>query len=150
MDLLWVRHGEPERIAPGFRCARRPGAHRRGRDQAQRLAAWLAVEPVDVVLSSPQRRAVETAAADRRARTALEVEVVDGLIEYDAKSDSYIPMEELRATNDDTLTAMFEGRWEEFGAESTGDVPGPGRGDARRDRRRASPAGASSRCATAA
>jgi broad specificity phosphatase PhoE len=116
MDLLWVRHGEPERVPPGTGVPADPALTARGREQAERLAAWLALEPIDVVLSSPQRRAVETAAPIARAHH-LEVQVVEGLVEYDARSDSYIPMEELRATNDPQLTAMYEGRWEEFGAE---------------------------------
>jgi probable phosphoglycerate mutase len=118
MDLLWVRHGEPERIAPGTGVPADPALTDRGRDQAERLAAWLAFERIDVVLSSPQRRARETAAPIADAH-GLEVEIVDGLVEYDVQSDSYIPMEELRAGNDPHLTAMYEGRWEEFGAEST-------------------------------
>jgi probable phosphoglycerate mutase len=67
-------------------------------------------------LSSPQRRARETAEPIARAH-GLEVLVTNGLMEYDSQSDSYIPMEELRATNDPQLNAMYEGRWEEFGAE---------------------------------
>jgi probable phosphoglycerate mutase len=118
MDLLWVRHGEPERIASGTGVPADPALTARGRDQAERLAAWLALEPVDVILSSPQRRALETAAPIARAH-GLEVQIMKGLTEYDAQSDSYIPMEELRASNDPHLTAMYEGRWEEFGAEST-------------------------------
>jgi probable phosphoglycerate mutase len=116
VDLLWVRHGEPERIAAGTGVPADPALTARGREQAERLAAWLATEPVDVVLSSPQRRAIETAEPIARAH-GLEVQVTQGLIEYDAHSDSYIPMEELRATNDPHLMAMYEGRWEEFGAE---------------------------------
>ncbi len=118
MDLLWVRHAEPERIAPGTGVPADPALTARGREQAERLAAWLALEPIDVVLSSPQRRAIETAEPIARAH-GLEVHVVEGLVEYDVQSDSYIPMEELRATNDPHLSAMYEGRWEEFGAEST-------------------------------
>jgi probable phosphoglycerate mutase len=118
MDLLWVRHGEPERIAAGTGVPADPALTERGRHQAERLAAWLAFERVDVVVSSPQRRARETAAPIAHAH-GLEVEIVKGLVEYDVQSDSYIPMEELRASNDPHLTAMYEGRWEEFGAEST-------------------------------
>jgi broad specificity phosphatase PhoE len=118
MDLLFVRHAEPERIAPGSGVPADPALTARGREQAERLAAWLALEPIDVVLTSPQRRAVETAEPIARAH-GLQVEVVEGLMEYDAHSDSYIPMEELRSTNDPQLSAMYEGRWEEFGAEST-------------------------------
>jgi len=116
MDLLWVRHGEPERIESGTGVPADPALTERGRDQAARLAAWLADEPIDVVLSSPQRRAVETAAPIALAH-GLDVQITPGLIEYDANSDSYIPMEELRASNDPHLSAMYEGRWEEFGAE---------------------------------
>ena len=118
MDLLWVRHAEPERIASGRGVPANPRLTDRGREQAERLAAWLALESVDVVLSSPQRRAVETATPVARAH-GLEVQIVDGLVEYDVQSDSYIPMEELRATKDPQLTAMYEGRWEEFGGENT-------------------------------
>ena len=116
MELLWVRHGEPERIESGTGVPADPALTERGRDQAARLAAWLADEPIDVVLSSPQRRAVETAAPIALAH-GLDVQITPGLIEYDANSDSYIPMEELRASNDPHLSAMYEGRWEEFGAE---------------------------------
>jgi 2,3-bisphosphoglycerate-dependent phosphoglycerate mutase len=118
VDLLWVRHAEPERIAPGTGVPADPRLTARGREQAERLAAWLALEPIDVVLSSPQRRAIETAEPVARAH-GLDVRVVQGLVEYDVQSDSYIPMEELRATRDPQLAAMYEGRWEDFGAEST-------------------------------
>jgi broad specificity phosphatase PhoE len=118
VELLWVRHGEPERIASGSGVPADPALTARGREQAERLAAWLAFERIDAVLSSPQRRAIETASPIARAHD-LDVRVVPGLVEYDATSDSYIPMEELRATNDPHLQAMYEGRWEEFGAEST-------------------------------
>jgi 2,3-bisphosphoglycerate-dependent phosphoglycerate mutase len=117
VELLWVRHGEPERIASGSGVPADPALTALGREQAARLAAWLAFEPIDRVLSSPQRRAIETAGPIAAAH-GLDVEVVQGLVEYDASSDSYIPMEELRATNDPHLQAMYEGRWEEFGAES--------------------------------
>jgi probable phosphoglycerate mutase len=84
------------------------------------LAEWLALEPVDAVVSSPQRRALETAAPVAAAH-GLGVVVVEGLIEYDAHSDSYIPMEELRATKGEQWTAMVEGRWEDLGGESARD-----------------------------
>jgi probable phosphoglycerate mutase len=116
MELLWVRHGEPERIAPGRGVPADPPLTALGRQQAQRLAAWLAPEPVDAVISSPLRRATETAAPIAAAH-GLDVEVVDGLIEYDSTSDHYIPAEELSATKDERWLAMVEGRWESFGAD---------------------------------
>jgi probable phosphoglycerate mutase len=118
MDLLLVRHAEPERIAPGTGEPANPSLTSHGREQSQRLAGWLAPEHIDAVVSSPQQRALETAAPIADAH-GLKVAVVDGLVEYDVQSDSYIPMEELRATNDPRLAAMIEGRWESFGGEST-------------------------------
>src|SRR5438105_13685081 len=107
MDLLWIRHGEPERIAPGTGVRADPALAPLGTEQARRLADWVAVEPIDAVLSSPMRRAVETAAPIADA-LGLEIEVVDGLIEYDSNSDHYIPMEELRLNKDERFAAMVE------------------------------------------
>lgn len=116
MELLWVRHGEPERIVTGSGVPADPALTERGRAQAERLASWLGSESIDAVLSSPQRRARETAEPIARVH-GLEVRITPGLVEYDSKSDSYIPMEELKERNDPHLMAMYEGRWEEFGAE---------------------------------
>ena len=116
MEVLWIRHGEPERIAPGTGVRADPRLTAAGREQAERLAEWLAGEQVDAVLSSPLRRAIETAKpiADAVGR---EVEPFEGIVEYDVNSDHYIPTEELRVTKDERWTAMVEGRWDEFGAE---------------------------------
>ena len=62
------------------------------------------------------RRARETA-EPLAAALGLEVEIVEGLIEYDSTSADYIPMDELQATNDPRWLAMVEGRWEEMGAD---------------------------------
>ncbi len=117
MNLVWVRHAEPQRIAPGSGVPANPSLTDRGRAQAQRLAEWLAHEHVDAVLSSPQRRAIETAEPVAAAH-GLTIEVVDGIVEYDVQSDHYIPVEELRATKDERWTAMVEGRWSDFGGEA--------------------------------
>jgi broad specificity phosphatase PhoE len=117
VELLLVRHAEPVRIGPGTAAGPAdPNLTHRGRTQADRLAAWLGAEPVDAVLSSPLLRARETAEPIGRA-LGLDVEVVDGLMEYDAQSDFYIPVEELRETRDHHWTAMIEGRWDELGGE---------------------------------
>jgi probable phosphoglycerate mutase len=115
MDLALVRHAEPVRTAAGNGPAD-PGLTPLGFAQARRLAEWLARENVDAVLSSPMRRAVETAEPIAGA-FGLDVEIVDGLIEYDSTSDDYIPMEELQKSGDPRWLAMVEGRWEEFGAD---------------------------------
>jgi probable phosphoglycerate mutase len=116
MEIVWIRHGEPERIAPGTGVAADPQLTAAGRAQARRLADWLAFERIDAVLMSPLRRAVETA-EPIAAALGLPAETFEGIVEYDRESDHYIPTEELRATKDDRWTAMVEGRWDEFGAE---------------------------------
>jgi broad specificity phosphatase PhoE len=118
MDLLLIRHAEPVRIAPGSSTSPAdPGLTDRGRVQAERLARWLADDALDAVLSSPLRRAGETAKVVGDA-LGVEVEVVDGLMEYDAEADYYIPVEEMRETRDHRWRAMVEGRWEELGGEA--------------------------------
>jgi broad specificity phosphatase PhoE len=117
VDVLLIRHAEPERVAPGSPSAPAdPVLTERGRGQAERLAVWLEHEPIDAVLSSPLRRARETAEIVA-ARLGLDVELNDGLQEYDARADFYIPVEELRETRDHHWRAMIEGRWEELGGE---------------------------------
>jgi probable phosphoglycerate mutase len=117
VDLLLIRHAEPQRIAPGTSAAPAdPVLTERGREQAGRLARWLQHETLDAVVSSPLRRARETADVVG-AELGIDVELVDELMEYDARSDFYIPVEELRETRDHHWRAMIEGRWEEFGGE---------------------------------
>ncbi len=118
MELLLIRHGEPVRVAPGESGGGPvdPPLTPHGRAQTERLAAWLAAEPVDHVVTSPLRRATETAAPLADAH-GVEAEVLDGLLEYDARADHYIPAEELRVTRDERWVAMIEGRWEDFGGE---------------------------------
>ena len=116
MNLAMVRHAEPERIESGTGIPANPQLTANGREQAARLADWLAGERVDVVVSSPQRRAIETAEPVARAH-GLTVEVVDGLVEMDVQLDHYIPVEELKATNDDRWHAMVQGRFHDYGGE---------------------------------
>ena len=118
MELLLIRHGQPERVE-GADGPADPPLTEEGRHQAGRLAAWLTHEPVQHVVTSTLRRARETAAPLARA-LGLEAEVVAGLSEFDAGADSYIPIEELRATRDPRFFALVEGRWGEFG-----DAPEP-------------------------
>ena len=75
---------------------------------------------IDVVLTSPKLRAIQTA---EPLATLLGVEpvVMDDLTEYDADADHYIPMEELRASGDERFTAMITGEWERFGGQSVGE-----------------------------
>ena len=114
MDLLLVRHGLPERVE-GAEGPADPVLTAEGRGQAARLADWLAHEPIDHLMSSTLRRAQQTAAPVGE-RLGLDVELVQGLSEFDADADSYIPIEELRRTRDPRFFALVEGRWDELGS----------------------------------
>jgi len=119
MELLVIRHAEPVRVTAeeSGGAPADPQLTTRGRDQADRLGAWLGAEGVDHVVSSPLRRATETA-APLAARLGLDVAIDDQLCEYDANADSYIPIEELREAKDERWQAMIEGRWQDFGGEA--------------------------------
>jgi probable phosphoglycerate mutase len=115
---LLIRHGEPERIE-GAEGLADPRLTERGHRQAAQVAAWLSEERLDHVACSPLLRAVETAEPIAMAH-GLAAEIIDDLAEFDRMSDSYIPIEELRALKDDRWYAMIEGRWDELGG---GDRP---------------------------
>jgi probable phosphoglycerate mutase len=112
MELLLIRHAEPVRIVDADGPADPPLAPR-GLDQAERLGAWLATEPLDAIWTSPLRRAQETAAAVA-SHHGLDLVIDDELAEFDKEATSYIPYEELKATKDERFLAMVDGRLEEY------------------------------------
>jgi probable phosphoglycerate mutase len=117
MELLLIRHAEPVRIGPGEGDGPAdPPLTGAGREQADRLAAWLEPDGIDHVVVSPLLRARETA-VPLLAQVDRPHDVDPELTEYDWRADHYIPIEELRANRDDRWTAMVEGRWGELGAE---------------------------------
>lgn len=107
MELLLVRHGRPVRreVSEG---AADPELHAEGHEQARRLAWWLGTEHVDALVTSPARRARETAAPLAEV-LGLEPEVVEGLAEFDAGARAYVPIEELREANDERWLALARG-----------------------------------------
>lgn len=108
-ELLLIRHALPEAHA------HTPGLSEEGIEQARRLGSWLASEDVDVLVTSPMRRAVETAQilAERMGR---EVDAtVDGLREWDTDlpPSVYVPVEEM-GPMDPRAIAIAEGRYDDF------------------------------------
>jgi 2,3-bisphosphoglycerate-dependent phosphoglycerate mutase len=115
MELVLVRHAQPVRVDEGeVEGAADPGLSEQGRTQARRLGDWLAAEAPDAVVTSPLRRARETA-APLAAILGLRVDVDAGLSEYDATAGSYVPIEDLRAAKDERWFATIEGRWADAG-----------------------------------
>ena len=98
MELLLIRHALPVRIEGADGPADPPLAED-GHRQARALADWLAPEPIDRLYVSPLTRARETAAPLAEAR-GMEPVVEEGVAEFDKDADSYVPMEELKASGD--------------------------------------------------
>lgn len=109
MELVLIRHALPRRLTAVDGPAD-PGLAADGAAQTELLAGYLAVEPIAAVYSSPLRRALETA-GPVAARQGVEVQVTDGLAEWDRDASEYVPIEELRAAGDPRWQAMVSGEW---------------------------------------
>lgn len=106
MELLLIRHALPVRIDDGDGPAD-PDLSEIGHRQAATLAEWLAAEGLDAIWSSPMQRARQTAAPVETA-LGLEATVDDDLKEFDAEEPHYIPMEELKGTDDPRWRELIE------------------------------------------
>jgi probable phosphoglycerate mutase len=93
VQLLLIRHALPLRSRPGEGAD--PELSDLGVQQAGRLPYALERYQVTVVLSSPQRRAIQTAAPLADA-IGLGVQVDDRLAEYDQHLEHYVPIEQIR------------------------------------------------------
>lgn len=91
MQLIFVRHGKPK-VVEGDND---PVLSDMGRAQAERLADWLSRQNVERVVSSPMRRALDTA-DPTSSMLGIELEVVDGLAEVGRGGPGYRGVEELR------------------------------------------------------
>lgn len=109
MELLLVRHALPVRreVVDG---PADPELSDAGHRQAQHLAAYLSTERLHAVYSSPLRRAIQTA-DPLAASQGLPVLVEEGVAEWDRQAPTYVPVEELKATNDPRWQALVAGTW---------------------------------------
>ncbi|GAB2456560.1 histidine phosphatase family protein [Jatrophihabitans fulvus] len=110
-ELLLVRHGLP---VSGHAD---PELSDLGRTQAERLASWLAgeaINAVDAVVTSPLRRARETA-APIEAALGLQAEVIDDLREWELDDPEHVydALEDM-APDDPRVLAVAEGRYDDF------------------------------------
>lgn len=92
MQLLIIRHALPLRSEPGQGSD--PHLSEEGFEQAKRLPEALARFPISRLVSSPQRRAVQTAEPVAEA-LGLTVDIDDRLAEYDRDLSHYTPVEEI-------------------------------------------------------
>ncbi|WP_406235071.1 histidine phosphatase family protein [Nocardia sp. NBC_01009] len=94
MQLILVRHAQPLRVMNADGPAD-PELATVGLEQAERVPAALSHHRISRVVSSPQRRARDTA-APTAAKLGLDVEIVDDLAEYDRDLPAYIPIEDAK------------------------------------------------------
>ena len=111
MEIILVRHALPVRIELETGVAD-PELSAEGHEQSKKLAAYLATEQIDAVYVSPLRRARETA-QPLIEKLGIQYEICEGVAEFDRNSNEYIPIEELRATNDPRWQKMMQGEWDE-------------------------------------
>ena len=111
MEIILVRHALPVRIELETGIAD-PELSAEGHDQSRKMASYLASEKIDAVYASPLRRARETA-QPLIERLGIQYEICEGVAEFDRNSNEYVPIEELRATNDPRWQKMMKGEWDE-------------------------------------
>ncbi|MCT7661629.1 histidine phosphatase family protein [Mycobacterium deserti] len=92
MQLLIIRHALPLRSEPGQGSD--PDLSEDGTEQAKRLPDALARFPISRLVSSPQRRAIQTAQPVADA-LGLPIDIDDRLAEYDRDLSHYTPVEEI-------------------------------------------------------
>ena len=106
MQLLLVRHALPLRSDPGQGSD--PDLSEEGRAQIARLPEALARYPISRVVSSPQRRSIQTAEPVAAVHD-LAVEIDDRFAEYDRDLPVYIPVEQIRDENPQEWARMAQG-----------------------------------------
>lgn len=107
MQLLLVRHALPLRSDTGQGSD--PDLSTDGVEQAERLPGALARFPITRLVSSPQRRAVQTAQPVADA-LGLTVEIDERLAEYDRDMAHYIPIEQIAAEFPEELARLASGK----------------------------------------
>jgi broad specificity phosphatase PhoE len=110
VEIVLVRHGLPLRVELETGIAD-PGLASEGHEQAEKMAAYLGVEDIEAIYVSPLRRAIETARPLCKV-LGLEAVVSEGVAEFDRNSREYVPVEELRATNDPRWEKLLRGEWD--------------------------------------
>ncbi len=106
MQVLLVRHALPLRSEHGQGSD--PDLSDAGMAQTARLPEALARFPITRVVSSPQRRAIQTAEPVAAARE-LPVEIDDRFAEYDRDLQAYIPVEQIREENPKEWARLVQG-----------------------------------------
>jgi probable phosphoglycerate mutase len=106
VQLLLIRHALPLRSEPGQGSD--PDLSEEGIEQAKRLPDALARFPITRLVSSPQRRSVQTAQPVADA-LGLAIEIDERIAEYDRDLEYYIPIEQIAAEFPEELARLAQG-----------------------------------------
>jgi probable phosphoglycerate mutase len=106
VQLLLIRHALPLRSEYGQGSD--PELSEIGHQQALRLPDALQRYPITRLVSSPQRRAVQTAEPLARRR-AMAIDIDERFAEYDRDMAGYLPIEQLRTERPQDWARMSQG-----------------------------------------
>jgi broad specificity phosphatase PhoE len=112
-DFYFVRHGESEANRDGVVQGRAPSRLTdTGREQARQAGEWFRARALTMVLSSPLRRAFETAAIIAEVTGAGAVETVEELTEIDTGIFSGLSFDQAQRTHPEAWMAFQRESWE--------------------------------------
>jgi len=106
VELIIVRHGRPNRVE-GVDGTADPSLTDVGLEQANAVADYLSDRNIDLIVSSPMLRARQTA-QPLVEKLGMDLVIVDDLVEIDKDSDTYLPMEEVKAKGGDEWQAIVD------------------------------------------
>lgn len=119
VQFLLVRHAQPNHAFNPDGPAD-PGLSELGVWQAERLVSWLVHEPIDHIVTSPKRRAIETVGGllDGTAHPEQVMHphlVISDLDEIDRLANRYLPTELLRTEGGDYWDKILRQEWDDIG-----------------------------------
>lgn len=113
MDVILVRHAEPK-VARSDSEPVDPELTERGCWQAQRVCDWLVSEPIDAIVTSPKRRAIDTV-APLAERLGINPQRVADLCEIDRLATFYAPFNLIPKHFPEIFEALRRGDWDWLG-----------------------------------
>jgi probable phosphoglycerate mutase len=113
VELILIRHGLPEKIINEDGEPADPPLSETGRLQARKVADWLSSVDIDKLYSSPMQRAFQTAEPLANLKR-LDIEVRDGVAEYDQNAEHYIPVEQLKELDYERWKRLMSGEMDEI------------------------------------
>ncbi|MFT7688839.1 MAG: putative phosphoglycerate mutase [Candidatus Azotimanducaceae bacterium] len=111
MELILIRHGLPEKRQTNDGKPADPPLSSAGFEQADKMALMLENTNIDRLYSSPMKRAFQTAEPLAKIKQ-LDIEIEQGIAEYDQHSDVYIPVEELKVLDYERWQRLMNGETE--------------------------------------